>query len=162
MSPHRLYFRVSAGEFCSKPRNLRANSRPWVRRFRSALWLAEERGFEPPVHALARAAGFKIFDRIAETAWDSALRPEDAGRAMIESLAPGLSFLALHVTRPGEIEAIDPSSHAIRTGEYALFRSSAFRVWLQAQSLELVGMRALRDEFRGGGKGSGWNASASA
>ena len=120
-----------------------------------------ETNFAPGV-ALARAAGFKIFDRIAETAWDSALRPEDAGRAMIESLAPGLSFLALHVTRPGEIEAIDPSSHAIRTGEYALFRSSAFRVWLQAQSLELVGMRALRDEFRDGGKGAGWNASASA
>ena len=67
---------------------------------------------------------------------------------MIESLAPGLSFLALHVTRPGEIEAIDPGFTPIRTGEYALFRSSAFRDWLQAQGLELVGMRALRDELR--------------
>ena len=25
---------------CSKPRNLRANSRPWMRRLRSAVWLA--------------------------------------------------------------------------------------------------------------------------
>jgi predicted glycoside hydrolase/deacetylase ChbG (UPF0249 family) len=115
--------------------------------------------------ALARAAGFTIFDRIAETAWQAAVPPEDAGRAMIESLAPGLNFLALHVTRPGEIEAIDAAFHAIRTGEYALFRSTAFRDWLHARGPELTGMRAVREELRArtsGGRGAGWTASASA
>jgi predicted glycoside hydrolase/deacetylase ChbG (UPF0249 family) len=123
-----------------------------------------EATFAPGV-ALARAAGFAIFDRIAETAWQVAVPPADAGRAMIESLAPGLTFLALHVTRPGEIEAIDAGFHAVRTGEYALFRSAAFRDWLHARGLELVGMRALRDELRARTnteKGAGWTVSASA
>ena len=81
---------------------------------------------------------------------------------MIESLPPGTSFLALHVTRPGEIEAIDPEFHAIRTGEYALYRSEEFRAWLRAQDLEPIGMRALRDELRGRHRGgNGWTASAS-
>ena len=116
-----------------------------------------------PGVALARAAGFAIFDRIAETDWHPAVRSDAAGRALIESLAPGLSFVALHVTRPGEIEAIDPGFHGIRTGEYALWRSPEFRDWLHGQGTEPVGMRALRDELRARLQGgNGWTASASA
>jgi predicted glycoside hydrolase/deacetylase ChbG (UPF0249 family) len=109
----------------------------------------------------ARAAGFAVFDRIAETDWQPVLPPEAAGRALIEGLPPGLSFLALHVTRPGEIEAIDPGAHAIRRGEYALYRSEAFRDWLRGQGIEPVGMRWLRDRLRGG-EGTAWIGSASA
>ena len=73
-----------------------------------------------PRVALARAAGFRSSTGSPRRDWDSALPPEAAARAMIEGLAPGLSFLALHVTRPGEIAAIDPALRGIRTGEYAL------------------------------------------
>lgn len=116
-----------------------------------------------PGAALARAAGFTVFDRITETDWQPAVPPDEAGRTMIARLGPGLSFLALHVTRPGEIEAIDGEFHGVRTGEYALYRSPAFRDWLHGQDLELVGMRLLRDELRERLQGgTGWTASASA
>jgi predicted glycoside hydrolase/deacetylase ChbG (UPF0249 family) len=108
--------------------------------------------------ALAQAAGFAVFDRIAETDWSGAGPPEAAARALVAGLGPGLGFAALHVTRPGEIDAIDPGAHAIRTGEYAVYRSAGFRDWLGRQGLELVGMRALREAYRGGEE---WSASAS-
>jgi hypothetical protein len=123
-----------------------------------------EAGFAPGVDR-ARAMGFAIFDRIAETDWRPVLPPEAAGRAMIEGHGPGLSFLALHVTRPGEIEAIDPGAHAIRTGEFALYRSEEFRDWLRGQGLEMIGMRGLREELRariGAGGKAEWIGSASA
>ena len=50
MRPTSAEFRVSAPSSSGKPRNLRANSRPQKSRLQSAVWLAEERGFEPPVH----------------------------------------------------------------------------------------------------------------
>ena len=108
--------------------------------------------------ALAKAAGFRIFDWIAETDWSGAQPPEAAARALIAGLGLGLSFAALHVTRPGEIEAIDPGAHGIRTSEYAVYRSAEFRNWLGRQGLEVTKMRALREAYQGGEE---WTASAS-
>jgi hypothetical protein len=119
--------------------------------------------FAPGVEA-ARAYGFPIFDRIVETAWQPAFGGEPAYRAIFDGLAEGLTFLALHFTRPGEIEAIDPGFHHIRTGEYALFRSAGFADWLKRQDITPTGMRALRDDWRAHhARGrTAWTASASA
>ena len=101
--------------------------------------------------ASARAQGYRMFDRIIETPWQPD-RPADViYRDLIAGITPGYTFMALHVTKPGEIEAIDPGSHMIRTGEYHLFRSPEFREWLSRQNLEIIGMRKLRDEFRSRG-----------
>ena len=62
------------------------------------------------------------------------------------------------MSRPGEIEAIDPGAHGIRTSEYAVYRSAEFRNWLGRQGLEVTKMRALREAYQGGEE---WTASAS-
>lgn len=103
--------------------------------------------FAPGVE-IARGLGFAIFDRIVETDWQPKSVPDLAYRAIFDGVADGLTFLALHFTRPGEIEAIDPGFHHIRTAEYALFRSPGFADWLARREIALTGMRALRDDWR--------------
>ena len=98
--------------------------------------------------AAARSKGYRMFDRIIETPWQPLETAESIYRELIAGIAPGQTFMALHFTRPGEIEAIDPQSNHIRISEYQLFRSPEFRGWLGDQGLSLIGMRQLRDEFR--------------
>lgn len=121
-----------------------------------------ETAFAPGV-ALARSTGQILFDRIAETNWHPNGPPGAAARAMITRLPEGLSFLALHVTRPGDIDAIDPGFHRVRTAEYAHYRREDFRDWLVAQDISLQGMRPLRAAFRAPTeRNTTWTASASA
>lgn len=103
--------------------------------------------FAPGVEQ-ARRLGFPIFDRIIETDWAPTTPAQTAPSAMFKAIPPGLTFLALHFTKPGEIEVIDPGFHHIRTAEYTLFRSPAFADWLKGQDLDLIGMRAMRDAWR--------------
>ena len=95
--------------------------------------------------AAARAAGLPIFDRVFETPWDRppTTPPGPAYREMFDAVPDGLSFLALHPNAPGELEAIEPETAHIRTGEYELFGSDEWAAWLAAQDLEPIGMRDL-------------------
>jgi chitin disaccharide deacetylase len=119
--------------------------------------------FAPGVE-MARASGFPIFDRIVETDWHPTAPPDATYRAMLDSSGEGLTFLALHFTKPGEIEVIDPGFHNIRTAEYTLFRSPGFADWLHRRDVTFIGMRALRDDWRAhhAQGGTAWTASASA
>jgi len=113
--------------------------------------------------AQARPAGFALFDRIAETDWHANGPPGADSRAMIAGLPHRLSFLALHVIRPGDISAIDPGFHAIRTVEYDLYRTAAFRDWFNTQGIALQGMRPLQEALRAKNeRNKTWTASASA
>jgi predicted glycoside hydrolase/deacetylase ChbG (UPF0249 family) len=98
--------------------------------------------------AQARNAGFEVFARIAETDWTRTGPADAAARSMIEGLPDGLSFLALHTTRPGEVALIDPATHHIRTDEYEVYRDAGFARWLKSTHVTPVGMRALRDSWR--------------
>ena len=98
--------------------------------------------------AVAKARGLRLFDRIIETPWQVSRSPETTYRRLIGGIVPGYTFMALHFTKPGEVEAFDPQSSAIRIGEYELFRSQDFRGWLEHQGLSVIGMRGLRDELR--------------
>ncbi len=99
--------------------------------------------------AEAKRLGYRMFDRIIETPWQPKEPPEVIYKDLISGIVPGYTFMALHITKPGEIEAIDPGWHAIRTGEYHLFRSPEFKEWLSRQNLQIIGMKQFRDEFRG-------------
>ena len=77
-------------------------------------------------------------------------RPARATSDLLGTVGDGLTFLALHPNAPGELEAIEPATAHIRTDEHELFASAAWAAWLAAQDLELIGMRALRDELRAG------------
>ena len=98
--------------------------------------------------AKVAACGFRLFDRILETPWQRRQSAEPAYREMIGKIGPGYNFMAMHFTRPGEIEAIDPGYSLIRTDEYDLFRSVEFKAWLDRQDLTLIGMSGLRSELQ--------------
>jgi predicted glycoside hydrolase/deacetylase ChbG (UPF0249 family) len=97
--------------------------------------------------------GLPLFDAVGETPWDR--EPSDPAepvyRDLFSGLPAGLSFLALHPNAPGEIEAIEPESAHIRTAEYELFGDERFGAWVAGlgdDSVELIGMRRLRDAYR--------------
>jgi hypothetical protein len=96
----------------------------------------------------AAASGFQLFDQIIETPWHEGEPAAETYRQMIGTIGPGHSFLALHPTCPGEIDAIDVDLHHIRTAEYGILKSDSFRRWFAGQELEVIGMRKLRDELR--------------
>lgn len=102
--------------------------------------------------ALGRAVGYRMFDRIMETPWQPTEPPATTYRQLISEIRPGYTFMALHPTMPGEVEHIDLHTSHIRVSEYELFRSPAFKDWLDRQGLHVIGMGPLRDEFRAGFK----------
>ena len=98
--------------------------------------------------ARARASGFAVFDLVQETMWDRKEDAETAYGAMFRRLPAGLTFLSLHFNAPGDFEVIEPSHAHIRTDEYALFKSGKIKQWASENQLEIVGMRAMRDDLR--------------
>ena len=68
--------------------------------------------------------------------------------AIFRNLPDGLTFLSLHFNAPGDFEVIEPSHAHIRTDEYALFKSGKTKQWATEIGLEVVGMRAMRDDLR--------------
>jgi chitin disaccharide deacetylase len=114
---------------------------------RNHLEGADEAPFNDAV-ALARELGFVLVDLVLETDWHRTASAEETYQALYSSIQPGLTYMAMHFTAPGEIESIERGTSHIRTDEYALFRSESFRQWLDAQGFELLGMRALRDDLR--------------
>lgn len=117
---------------------------------------ADDQRFRGAV-ARAKAAGLPVFERIVETDWTRTEAAVTSYRRMIGGLGPGQSFLALHFTRPGDIAAIDPRGHRVRTEEYGTFRDPAFRAWLAEQDLDIIGMRPLRNRMRGTGTAGALN-----
>jgi predicted glycoside hydrolase/deacetylase ChbG (UPF0249 family) len=98
--------------------------------------------------ARAKASGFAVCDLVQETMWDRKEDAETAYGAMFRRLPAGLTFLSLHFNAPGDFEVIEPSRAHIRTDEYALFRSGKIKQWASENQLEIVGMRAMRDDLR--------------
>ena len=98
--------------------------------------------------AAARADGDPIFDIVFETPWARKTKAEIAYRAIFAEISEGLTFLSMHFNAPGDFEVINPEFAHIRTEEYALFRTARIGQWVKEFGIELIGMRALRDEIR--------------
>lgn len=100
--------------------------------------------------AAARAAGQPVFGRVLETDFGRGRGEPVDYRAKLQSDDAELVFCAFHPCRPGpgEVEVIEPGAHHVRVDEYELFRTDAWRGWLDDQPFELIGMRELRDELR--------------
>lgn len=94
------------------------------------------------------AAGLPLVDDFRLTLATEAGGCGEAYRAMIESLKPGLSFLAFHCNAPGDIEVIVPPRAHWRVNEYNLFRMPSFVDWVRRQDVRLTGFRAIRDWMR--------------
>lgn len=72
----------------------------------------------------------------------------DATRAgyqqLIENLPNGVTHVALHCAKPGEIEAIAPVHAGWRTREYTLFAEGAVRDWCREVAVTPIGYRDLQ------------------
>ncbi|MCH7668894.1 MAG: ChbG/HpnK family deacetylase [Acidobacteria bacterium] len=67
----------------------------------------------------------------------------------LADVGPGVTYLSLHCSAPGDIEAVHPKDAAWRIGEYRVFRDATFQEWLANQGIDIVGMRGFRDRLRG-------------
>jgi chitin disaccharide deacetylase len=78
--------------------------------------------YEEKAKAL-EAAGLTLIDRVLETPWHQDQPAQTRYRSLFGQIGAGVTFMALHANAPGELEAIEPSSAAIRTGEYDVLRA---------------------------------------
>ncbi|MCX5494420.1 polysaccharide deacetylase family protein [Kaistia dalseonensis] len=76
------------------------------------------------------ASGEPVADSIRETPWHRDQPAEARYRALFADIGPGLTFMAMHANAPGEIEAIEPRSAAIRTEEYDVLRAEGPIDWI--------------------------------
>ena len=70
---------------------------------------------------------------------------EDVYRRIIRRADPGITFLSLHASAPGDIEAVHPKDHEWRVAERRLFEDTGFLAWVDEQDVHLVGIREIRD-----------------
>jgi predicted glycoside hydrolase/deacetylase ChbG (UPF0249 family) len=98
--------------------------------------------------ARARSEGQPIFEVVFETPWARKTGAEAAYRAIFAGIPEGLTFLSMHFNAPGDFEVVEPEYAPIRTEEYALFRTGKIKEWVKEFGIELIGMRALRDQLR--------------
>ncbi len=94
------------------------------------------------------AAQVPLLDDFRMTPGVASAESDAAYRSLVAGLPAGLVFLALHPNAPGDIEAIVPPRAHFRTDEYRLLGSGAVAGWLEAESIQTLGMRALRDLYR--------------
>jgi predicted glycoside hydrolase/deacetylase ChbG (UPF0249 family) len=105
------------------------------------------------------AAGLPLPDGIRGTLAVPEGETRDGYRAMVEGLPPGVTHLALHCNRPGDIEAIAPEHAGWRTREYALFAEGAVPAWCRDAGIAPVGYRDVQRLWRAaGGTASGLGA----
>lgn len=97
------------------------------------------------VHAaqLLTAAGSQ-FDAVWTIPWRGPGQTAASCRAVLHALSPGVTYLILHCTMPGDIGAIAPDGGAGRIAEYRLFRSGRPTAWLRKEGITPIGMRAVQ------------------
>ncbi|MGN6584398.1 MAG: polysaccharide deacetylase family protein [Rhizobiaceae bacterium] len=71
-----------------------------------------------------------------------------AYRELVETLPDGLTFVALHPNKSGDIETIVPPRAHHRTDEVRLLGSGAIADWLEENGIGTIGLRPLRDLYR--------------
>ena len=73
---------------------------------------------------------------------------EQSYRHIVEVAVPGVTFLSLHCSTPGEVERLHPQDSGWRIAEYQLFDQPDFIEWVRAQDIHLIGFRAIRELYQ--------------
>jgi chitin disaccharide deacetylase len=105
-------------------------------------------GLYPRLLAEVSAAGMPVIDKFA---MGLAMRHhgcEEAYRQMVEQAAPGVTYVSLHCSTPGEVERLHPQDAEWRIAEYQLFDDPDFSDWVAQQKVELIGFRPIRELYR--------------
>jgi chitin disaccharide deacetylase len=115
--------------------------------FASVLRLGDLSGFD--YRALAEAQDWPTVDEFRMTPGVATQDAEAAYRRLVTTIAPGVTYLALHCNAPGDIEAIVPPRAHWRTDEYRILAGNTFRQLAADSGIDLIGMRLVRDRLRG-------------
>jgi chitin disaccharide deacetylase len=115
--------------------------------FASVLRLGDLSDFD--YRALAEAQDWPTVDEFRMTPGVATQDAEAAYRHLVTTIAPGVTYLALHCNAPGDIEAIVPLRAHWRTDEYRILAGSTFRQLAAESGIDLIGMRLVRDSLRG-------------
>lgn len=73
---------------------------------------------------------------------------DEAYRHAVELAVPGVTYLSLHCSTPGEVERVHPNDADWRIAEYQLFDAPEFIDWVRAQDAHLIGFRAIRELYQ--------------
>jgi chitin disaccharide deacetylase len=104
-----------------------------------------------PYRKVARdleSQGMPLVDDFRMTPGVPSAESDATYKRLVETLPPGLTFVALHPNMSGDIEAIVPPRAHFRTDEYRILKSGAFAAWLEENDIRTVGYRPLRDALR--------------
>ena len=96
----------------------------------------------------AGAAGMPVIDAFAMGLAMRHLGCDEAYRQMVEQAAPGVTYVSLHCSTPGEVERLHPQDAEWRIAEYQLFDDPDFVDWVAQQQVELIGFRPIRERYR--------------
>jgi chitin disaccharide deacetylase len=113
-----------------------------------AIGFAPDPGAYAAAVAALDAAGLPVLDHIRGTLPVAAEELAPRWKRVVEELPPGVTHVALHCTRPGEIEAISPRHAPWRTSEHALFASGAVARWCGEAGVAPVGYREVQRLWR--------------
>jgi hypothetical protein len=105
-------------------------------------------GLYPRLLAGVRAAGMPVIDTFAMGLAMRHLGCDEAFRQMVEQAGPGLTYLSLHCSTPGEVERLHPQDADWRIAEYRLFDDPDFLDWVAQQEVQLIGFRPIRELYR--------------
>jgi chitin disaccharide deacetylase len=92
--------------------------------------------------------GWPLVDHFRMSPWAPKEDTDRVYREMAAGLPAGLTMIALHPTRGGEIEAISPAKAHCRIEEYRLLKDLDFKKFLADQGIRPIGFRPLRDLMR--------------
>jgi chitin disaccharide deacetylase len=104
--------------------------------------------FYPRLLAETSAAAMPVIDVFAMGLAMRHLGCEDAFRQMVEQAVPGVTYLSLHCSTPGDVERLHPHDAEWRIAEYRLFDQPDFLEWVAQQDAVLIGFRPIREFYR--------------
>jgi predicted glycoside hydrolase/deacetylase ChbG (UPF0249 family) len=92
--------------------------------------------------------GALLADIVLETPWHRDIPVEERYRDLFAKIDDGFTFVALHPNCPGEIEAIEPETAAIRVEEYDMLAGPIGARLVETLPAKRIGMRDIRDRGR--------------
>ena len=98
--------------------------------------------------AQLEAEGWPLVDYFRMTPWVPSPETDQAYRKLVAELLPGLTLIALHPNKTGDIETIVPAKAHFRTDEYRVLSDPHFRQFVEEQGIRTIGFRPFRDLLR--------------
>lgn len=95
------------------------------------------------------AQGLPMFDDVRSPDFDGAATHLERVQETLKSLNPGLTYLIIHPSKDTpELRAIMPHGWQARVAEYETFMMDEVRAFTEAQGIQMINWRRLRDLMR--------------